>query len=231
MIHAADLAEAIAMGPDPELLRLIESSLEFTYGYGDVTPVAPPHDTGWRTLPFLVTAAADSEGVVDVEGRPSIRGRDLGALCVAPGIHHRCRVTGASGISRWSCTTYTILQGIDLFALVEPKLMIPGDAGRRIGAINAELAALAREPAPSLRRIARTRELGFALLAIVLDHAEWRPHRDQLAVNAQRLVPVFEFIRRNLGRRLTVAELARQARLSAPRFHALFRRATGVSPH
>src|SRR4051812_30993900 len=117
------------MDPDPELLRLIDASLEFTYGYGDVTPVAFPHDTGWRTLPFLVTAEGVEGGVVEVDGGPTLRGPGTGALCVAPGIHHRCRVEGAGGVSRWSCVTYTILQGIDLFALVEPALSIPGAPG------------------------------------------------------------------------------------------------------
>jgi AraC-like DNA-binding protein len=210
------------------LLKLVEDTLEFRWHAGDATPVAPPHDTGWRSLPFLVTAQADCGGILAVAGRGVLRGRGE-AIWVPAGTRHRCAVESGSGVSRWSCTAYTIAGGLDLCALLETPLLIAGAAARRIAAINEELAELARAPA-SLRQAVRRKELGFALLLIGIEASRWRREGRALAVEAHRLAAVLAYIDAHFARPLRVAELARRAQLSPPRFHAVFRRATGVSP-
>jgi AraC-like DNA-binding protein len=211
------------------LLRLVEETLEFRWHAGDVTPVAPPHDTGWRTLPFLVTAMADCDGLLAVAGRGVMRGRG-NAIWVPAGTRHRCAIESGSSVSRWSCVTFTIAGGIDLCALLETPLLITGAPARRIAEINEELAVLSREPA-SLRQAVRRKELGFSLLTTGVELSRWRREGQSLASEAHRLSAVLTHIEEHFARPLSVAELARRAQLSPPRFHAVFRRATGISPH
>jgi AraC-like DNA-binding protein len=213
----------------PSLLRLIEDTLDFRWHAGDATPVAPPHDTGWRTLPFLVTAQADVDGLLAVAGRGVLRGRG-NAIWVPAGLRHRCAVEAGRGVSRWSCTTFTIAGGLDLCALLETPLLIVGAAARCIASVNADLADLAREP-ESLRRSVRRKQLGLSLLLIGIEASRWRAAGHALAGEAHRLAPVLAHIEAHFARTLSVAELARRAGLSPPRFHVVFRRATGLSPH
>jgi AraC-like DNA-binding protein len=209
------------------LLSLIDATLDFRWHSGGSTPVAPPHDTGWRSLPHLVTAHCDGPGALHVVGAVM---REPGrAAWVPAGVRHRCVVAGP-GVSRWSCTTFTICGGIDLCALLDTPLAIGGADALRIGEINAELAVLAQLPS-TLRGTVRRRELGMALLRCGLEHSRWRLDGDALALEARRLMPVLAHIERNLARTLRVGELARRAGLSEPRFHAVFRRATGATPH
>src|SRR4051812_50226756 len=68
-----------------DLLGLIERGLSFRYDGGAETTVEHPHCTGWRGLPFLVTAqgcGCTTEGGIDGGVRP--RGRGRGALLGAP---------------------------------------------------------------------------------------------------------------------------------------------------
>jgi AraC-like DNA-binding protein len=210
-------------------VRLVEETLEFRWHAGAATPVEPPHDTGWRTLPYLVTAYCDAYGQLEVAGSAAIRRRS-GAIWVPAGTRHRCALLSGRGISRWSCTSFTIAGGLDLCALFETPFAIAGAQARRVASINDELAELAGLP-PTLKQVVRRQELGRSLLLIGLDGSLWRPDSHERALAAQRLAPVLLYIEANLARPLRVAELARRAELSPSRFHAWFQRATGSSPY
>ena len=212
-----------------ELLSIIERTLEFTYHHGAVTEMIAPHTTGWRTLPYLVTAAADSKGMVEFAGRGKLYGKGNESICIAPGIHHNCTLLSSRGISRWSCVTYTVLGGIDVFTLLETPLMLYGESATQIAAINTELAALAQETSPTMQQIARRKVLGFTLLNLVAAESRWRGEGSAV-LDPQRLLPVLTHIHQNIGKRMRVEDLARRAHLSVARFHAVFLQGTGTSP-
>ena len=212
-----------------ELLKIIEGTLEFRYECGDVTEMIAPHTTGWRTLPYLMTASADSRGMVEVAGRGKILGKRNDAICIPPGIHHNCTLLEKRGVSRWSCTTFTVFGGIDLFSLLETQLTLQGAAAVRIAEINTELAQLSRENSQTLQPLARRKTLGFSMLEIIAAQSKWR-EQNPLVRDTQRLLPVLAFIHQNAGKRIRVEDLARRAHLSVARFHAVFREGTGVAP-
>ncbi len=212
-----------------ELIKIIESTLEFTYHHGDVTEMIAPHTTGWRTLPYLVTASTDSKGMLEVAGRGKLLGHKSSAICVAPGIHHNCTLLSKRGVSRWSCTTFTVFGGIDLFLLLDTPLLVYDVAAARLGEINTELAQLARESSLTLKPIARRKVLGFSMLDTIASVSRWR-ETNPLVRDTQRLLPVLTYIHQNTGKRIRVEDLARRAHLSVARFHAVFREGTGLAP-
>ena len=212
-----------------DLLKIIEQTLEFTYHHGAVTEMIAPHTTGWRTLPYLVTAVTDSKGMLEVAGRGKIVSDGFESISIAPGIHHNCTLLARRGISRWSCVTYTIFGGIDLFTLLDTPLMLHGAAAARVAEINTELAGLAHDPQPSMNQIARRKRFGFELLELVAAASRWRAD-NAIVLDPQRLLPVLTHIHQHLGKRIPVETLARRAHLSVPRFHAVFRQGTGTSP-
>jgi len=196
---------------------------------GDSTPVSLPHDTGWRTLPYLVTAYCDAEGLLAVSGQGVMHGKN-NAIWVPPGIRHRCALVKGEGISHWSCTSFRIAGCLDLCALLETPFVLSSNSGKRIGNINQELAYLSRQ-SPDLRHVIRRKELGFSMLLAGIEVSRWRSESHSLAIEAQRLASVLSHIEANLSKPLRVAELAKRAELSSPRFYAVFRLATGTSPH
>jgi AraC family transcriptional regulator, arabinose operon regulatory protein len=214
------------------LLHLIENTLEFTYHQGDVTEMIRPHTTGWRTLPYLVTAQADGRGTLEVHGKGRMFGDDRGsAICVAPGVHHCCTLLAERGISHWSCTNFKVLGGIDVFNMIEAPFFLRGNQAQTVREVNTELAALSRIAEPSLQDIARKKVLGYTLFAAIAAVAQWRSDQDQALMESQRLIPVFAHVQENIHRPLRLSELARRAHLSPSRFHAVFKQSTGTSPH
>ena len=217
--------------PTVALLTLIEQTLEFTYYQGAITPLSLPHTTGWRTLPYLVTAHVDGAGILDVAGRRALRSRTGHAMCIPAGILHRGTMTSLTGVSRWSHVSFLIRGGIDVLSLLDCPPLFYGKPARRLGEINVELAALQKSTTPTLEDIARKRSLGFALLEVIARVSSWRSGTDRLVLDSQRLAPVFAAIQQKLSGRIRIEELAALAFLSVPRFHVVFRQATAMTPY
>jgi len=212
------------------LLTLIDRSLTFEYLGGDVTPVELPHTTGWRTLPFAVTAqTVPGEGTLEVTGQPIFRGHAGEAICIPPGVLHKCTLVSGSGVSRWSVVNYTIGGGVNLLHLLNVPFVIKRPGADRIAEVNTRLAELVKLP-QSLQTTVERKQLGLALLGVVLQHATWRGDGESAVVDSQRLAPVFSFVTEHLERPLRLDDLARRAHLSPSRFHGVFRRLTGASP-
>jgi len=210
------------------MFEFLDQSLEFIYHDGDVTEVAQPHTTGWRTLPYWVTAKGDVEGMLEVEGMDCMRGSG-GAMCVPPGVRHCCTLIAPRGISRWSSVTFSVLGGIELSQLMDPPLLIADDAAEKIGEINTELALIKNNSSSSIALVARKKALGFNLLSVIASLSKPRTS-SPFFPHADRLVPVLTHIRKNLADEIQVGDLARIAHVSIPRFHKIFREGVGASP-
>lgn len=213
------------------MFSLSEQKFEVTYHAGDVTPIAQPHTTGWRTLPFMANTHVSGVGVMEIAGRKAIHCRSGHALCIPPGVTHCGTLISPKGISRWSHVSFVFLGGLDLFSLLECPPVFYGAAARRLGAINIELADLNKIESKSLAQLATKESLCFALLATIASVSTWRAGTDRLVLDSQRLAPVIASIRQNLNQRIRIEDLADLAYLSVPRFHAVFRHATGMAPY
>jgi AraC family transcriptional regulator of arabinose operon len=216
-----------------ELLPLLAQGVQFTFHDGAISAVGPGSDTGWRTLPYAMFSACDCAGVLELEER-TFRGsgRPLGGACVPAGVHHRCATTGgSSGTSWWCCASYTVHDGLDLFALLEIPLVPDEREAVAMRATITELIASARIATPSISQLVRIQILGLELLAALAPRARWRTPSRVSGGALQRLLPLFAHIQGSLHRPLPVQALARRCGLSPKRFHQAFRAATGLSPH
>jgi len=214
-----------------ELHALIERSLEFRYESGAVTVMTQPHSTGWRVLPTLTTAQVhDGWNTVAVDGGRPLRVGDGDAFCVVAGVRHISTLRTATAVSRWSHVYFRVFGAIDALTLIEPPLLLTGAAGRRLGDINAALAALpAGEHA--LGVVARRKSLGFELLALIAEGARPAPGALDRARAIQRLAPALAVVERDLGSGVVaIPLLARAAGVSPSRLHALFHAALGCAP-
>jgi AraC-like DNA-binding protein len=212
------------------LLEAIERSLRFELEGCDVTRMASDHSTGWRTLPGCVTAhILGTEVEIGREDAP-VRIRDGECAVIAPGVRHISSVVRGAGTSRWSQFSCWIFGSIDVLALLELPPRLRGDAARRVGDLNQELAAARRDEPDALRLAVRMRALGFQVVDELVRGSPLKPHGQALLMHAERLAPVLDHIESRLATPLTRTALARVAGLSPSRFNALFRSAVGLSP-
>ncbi len=145
----------------PEFLALMERSARFEYHQGGSTLVAPLHSTGWRVMPALLVSFLGFHGKYELVDRAPITLRPGDTLCAVPGLRHCVSAVGRkSGISHWSHTQCEIFQGVSLFFLLEPLLVIRGERSERLADINRQLGEIAaaelsvpRAPTPSGPRL------------------------------------------------------------------------------
>jgi AraC-like DNA-binding protein len=211
----------------------IEQSLTLEYQAGGVTPVVPPHDTGWRTLSGTLTASIHAyESVLFRVGLPDLTIRAGQTICVPQGQHHRIMLVGKrKGISRWSQIAYRLGGGIDIFKLYQPPAVFTGDNSKKIGQINEQLSVVslpcAIPPTDLIKRKALTLELLAILLAssTVLDH-----HILPNTTMIERIEKARELMAKDPTQPPSISQMARACSLSISRFHATFKLLMGVAP-
>lgn len=220
------------MSTPADVLRLAERTIDVEWSQGAVTPVAKPHTTGWRVLPYLLTAQlVGGRSLIELDGaeRELLSGQ---ALCIGAGVRHRITLLSPEpGHSLWSHVHVRLFGCIDLMTLLDAPLILEGAIAERVGGLNRRLAELHAEPDPCLADLIERRRCGFDLLAAVATASSPRPHLLENMPQLQRLAPVLGFIEQNLDSEpLDLPQLARRIDLSPSRFSALFRAAMGVSP-
>jgi AraC-like DNA-binding protein len=211
------------------LMPLIERTLEVEIHSCGVTPITNPHCTGWRTLPALVTAhVVGGHDLLEFDDRAPVRMQFGDALCVRGGVRHRFTLINERAVSRWSHCQFTVLGSIDVMALLEPPLVIAGDAAVTIGDLNERLVAL-REP--TLVTAARRKAVALELMVAVAETCTGPARGLESLREAQRLAPALARLEERLGdAELDQGELAAAAGLSPSRFHAVFKGALGIAP-
>jgi len=210
---------------------LIARSLEAEVQRANVTPITYPHDTGWRTMPWLIVAQiVGGPSTLHLEGSGAISLRSRDAICVGAGIKHRFHLReGSSGVSRWSHLRFTIFDSIDVLGFLRPPPVLTGSTAQAVGNLNAALTKLGDHGGfnPSVRRKA----LAFSILdAITQTRRE--PSADLDGVRSlARLYPALAEIDSRLDDpELVPADLAASLGLSYSQFHSIFKKALGVPP-
>jgi AraC-like DNA-binding protein len=214
-----------------EFLSLIRRNIHFEYHLGGTTLVPYPHSTGWRKVPSLIACQLNYASLLEMGDKRRLRIEPGEAFAVAPGVLHRVsKITRRPAYGYWSHFQCEIFQGVSLFYLIEPPLILRGRQARKIGRINRDFAAMtAREP--SLTLLLKQQMLGWELILTLLESVRLKEDRIELIRNASRLTPVLAYIEENLTKQISHDLLARTAGLSPSRFHFLFRSALGSSPY
>ena len=214
-----------------EFLAFIEKNIHFEYEVGGNTRLPSLHTTEWRILPVLIASHTEYASILELKDSDPIRLRPGETFVAPPGLHHNAsKVSRAPGNSHWSHIRCDVFQGVSLFDLAVPPLVIRGRASLRIRELNDRLAAIDTAEL-SLNRVVTRQALGYELISVLLEKASFREDRIHLIRHAPRLTPVFAYIQENLAQPLSHALLARQAGLSPSRFHTVFHAALGTAPY
>ncbi len=215
------------MGDDAAFAAVVADSLRFTWVEGGVPEVPAGYSTGWRIMPTAVVAAVRRGTarlhVADQRPREIVAGT---AICIPPGTLHRVDHARA-GASTFTHCTYRVFATVDVLALVRPPQVITGGPAEAIIASLVDLAGLAGRSA--LADICARQALGLTLLRTLLDAAPANVRAIETMRAAQRLAPVLAVIERDLAA-VDLPALARRARLSPSRLHAVFHEAFACSP-
>lgn len=215
----------------PSFIASLESSLDFVYSDGGVTPVASGTSTGWRTMPWLLTTYLEN-GVAHAETEHGdvLDYGDGCVCCVAPGVRHRIDAV-QGGVSWWSHYSFRVAGGLSLTDFIDMPLILSGQEAARIKLINGELAQVGKRGGDSVALLLRAKALGFDLASVLTSCANPRADRIALIESAFRLQPVLRHIEGHMDGDLSRDTLARLASLSPSRFYVVFHAALGTGPN
>ncbi|MCE5199168.1 MAG: AraC family transcriptional regulator [Armatimonadota bacterium] len=213
------------------LLDLIVESLTFTIHDCGICEVRPGHDTGWRTLPSLLTASTSYAGTILLSDNRILLCQPNEGVCIPSGVFHRLFPTNdMEGVSRWSHIQYQMLGGLDVFSLFSPPYRLDHHTAERIGGINEQLASLDTDNNASIYNSIKKASLVFELLALVVNISEERRDCLDIISGAKRLYPALNYINKSFSECVDIKDLAAMCNLSRSRFDFVFTKIVGVAP-
>jgi len=132
--------------------------------------------------------------------------------------------------ARWLHIHVTLFGFVDVTSLLEMPLRVSRAECAPFGEIIEEMLGERERPGAGLASYARRQELGFRALRLLCGLAPLRSDAAETLRGQERLGPALGLMKQRMGERLSVEDLARATHMSAPHFHALFRRLMGRAP-
>ncbi len=188
-----------------------------------------PFPVGPRTLADTLVEFATGGGwyVEDLDANVRFKAGP-GRVFVVPAEHaHRLRMArGPAMRTQWALLTLEDEIGRDLLLQLPRAMLLPAAASQRASEILVHLESCA---VGGLGGRIQFQRLGLELVSIILEHNR-SPLVRSAGRDGDRVQEVLRFIRHHLHEPLRRQDLARQAHLSATRFHYVFLEATGMAP-
>lgn len=212
-----------------ELHHVFDRALRYEYIHGMVGPLLPEARHEWMVRQHVFIGQYGPGRIrVEFHDGEVVETPAGGGVVIPPGLSARAWVL-EPGMARWTMAAITLFDSVDVCAFFNLPRVFGPNPGQRLGVINADLVALAREPA-SIQGAIRRQRLGYELVDRLLERAEPKSGISGLMHSVQRLQPALQVINENLTRPITVADMARPVHVSPARFHVLFKQAFGMSP-
>lgn len=197
---------------------------------GDLLVMPPDLDTGWRRLPWTIVAQArDGEMGLEYARGDAVCVPAGQAVVVPPNAPHRfVNRAGHANRNRWCHLHLFVFDRINAATVFDLSQALVGEKAERVGEIAVEIGRLVRnkDVDPAWRQRLRRHRLGVEMAALVLEESRFKSNWQE----AERLIPVLEYIEANLDAPLHRDTLAERSYLSVSRFAVLFRAVLGVSP-
>ena len=216
----------------PILDEVFRQSLRVEYVDADIAPLSAGHTTGWRVLPCLMFSQAHSgsERILLPDGRHAEAAKGE-AIVLPPGVRHKVDVTTRRESRYWAHINCLVLDGLDLFSVIQAPLHLGRGLGRYVGeAIGGWVEERPDLEETPLALAARRQELAARLLFLLAPVCKVRRQAAHRIEGARRLGPVLQHMQAHLADSVRRDDLARAAGLSAAQFHVVFRQNMGVSP-
>lgn len=213
--------------------QAIRESLQFQLLDADTYCCEELTIIGWRNVPFMMVVHQETGACsIEVEAQETHRLTGQGTVLVVPEVNHRISCAGPyPSTGSWCHVNFSIMGTVDLLSFLAIPLTAEQAASRTIGTILDQLVEVHHEEERHrLPVIAREKELGFRLLTVLLTLSEFKLDWPDFRANTGRILPVLQFVKDNLRNRIRREDLAALTYLSPPRFHEVFREATGLAP-
>ena len=193
-------------------------------------------DVHAKTCPYTIFAQVE-QGRYDVScstGRQVVIAQDEAFLAGANAplriVHHGDNTAGNRMRARWIHLHVTLFDSIDATSLLDMPLRVDTRGCAPFGEIIEAATAMDTHAGNSFGTLALRNALGYRTFRLLCKLAPQRADALEVLRQRDRLGPVLRLMRDRLAERVTVADLAREASLSVPQFHAFFRRYVKNSP-
>jgi hypothetical protein len=186
-----------------------------------------------KIAPCTIIAQA-VEGRYEIEtGRNAVITESGGAFLATGGeeltITHHAPGPRRPMRARWLHAHFLLHGTVDFVTFLALPRTITAAQSAPFGELILELLELQGREA-TFRDAVRRNELALRALSLLCDLSSPSPEGMALLAQADRLTPALTFIRAHLGEPLTIDVLAKAARLSRSRLHALFKSHLDLSP-
>ncbi|MEK7414869.1 MAG: AraC family transcriptional regulator [Planctomycetota bacterium] len=213
------------------LAVILAQGIDVVINSGDVTPVAQPHGTGWRILPDLMCSQTQrGRAHMRLDGGVEHPVPTGSLMVLPPGIHHRIDLVTPTGRARWVHLRYTVLGGLDLFALVEMPPVLPPAIGTPFGNAIEDWVQVRCDSDQPLLRAASMRAFGFRLMEILAPACSERQEATYRIKTMHQLRPVIDHLHRSCDQPCSRDGLAAMIGMRSATFHRAFLACTGTTP-
>lgn len=189
-----------------------------------------------KTMPCTIIAQA-YEGVFGIqpEGQTMVRTAPGGAYIVGANTaitigHYAARSANGIMKARWVHVHFTIFGTLDLLSLFTLPLTVSPKIASRFGTIIEDMLALKSDKGSPIMRTAARHMCAFRILEMICSIAAPSPEAAHILHHSAALAPALTFIRKELGRRIEVKDIAESAGLSVSHLHSLCKNSLGLSP-
>lgn len=209
--------------------QIENTTLDFEFSSGGVTPVPPGNDTGLRRLPFHVLVCND--------GMISRVARENRVLTVNDGesylirkneTHHLVTCGGDHPVSVWCHFRITLLHSMDFLDFFELPDKFSPEESARIREACRFLVTGERESV--FQQVLFRKSAGLRLVETITRACSERANASENLEHLQRLAPAIDFMSRHLSGKWQLKEAAAHVNLSESRFTVLFKQTMGCSP-
>jgi AraC-like DNA-binding protein len=182
-----------------------------------------------KYAPCIIIAQA-TQGSYEVECRgKTIHARDGEAFLSATNdfltiTHHGDPRQQGIMKARWLHVHFTLYDTVDFSSLLNIPMKCDKSYGKKFGRIITELLEQKNTTAEKnpLYKWVRKKELAFKALGLLCEFSSFKKEGLDFIDSSQRLVPIFSYVKKNLGNPISVQDLADVAHMSASRFHVFF---------
>lgn len=214
-----------------QLTELLEGTLQFEYLRGGVTRTSLSR--GISSNNFLVVGRVSGSAfeIIFKSGEKYLV-KDGAGYCTPENMSYETvSRNGEKGTFTWSHLSFTILGGIPLTQLVSLPISYSQEVGKEIAAMNESLFAT-HVGEQTMGRIATRKRLGMEMLQKLLSSSATGGaiNSEKLKV-LQRLQVSITYLSEHLAEAVQVPTLASMCHYSLSRFHDLFLRTVGSTPH
>ncbi len=189
----------------------------------------------WIRRPEHVVIYA-ATGMMDVElevGRGEVKRLTGPCFYIPAGVRRRGIVRPEGGCLelRYAYLMVHVCEVSDLLSRFEIRCSLSSRQEERFVDLHERALSLAVEADPAgMTHLWREASMAMELMALLLDGAAVKPASQESAQAQRRLERVFGYIHENIGRELSIEELAAVACVSQATLHRMFKKATGVPP-